>query len=73
MAEKHLRKVVHIDENSPKAHFLLGMIYSSENRIDESIIEIEKAFRATKHPLKRKKMEQFLKKILVKKKQNSKL
>ena len=73
MAEKHLRKVVRIDENSPKAHFLLGMIYSSENRIDESIIEIEKAFRATKHPLKRKKMEQFLKKILVKKTQNSKL
>lgn len=65
-AEKYLRKAIRIDNTFYEAHFILGMIYSNENRMTESVFEIKKAIALTDDPIKRKKMGNYLKKILKK-------
>lgn len=63
-AEKYVKKAIATDNRLPKAHFLLGMIYDNENRIEESIVEIKKAINKTKNPLRKNKMENYLNNVL---------
>lgn len=66
-AEMHIKKALHIDDNLPKAHFILGMIYSAQNKIDESIIEYQKAIVKTKNVYKKENMRNIMEMILEKK------
>lgn len=58
-AEKHIKKLISMDNSFSPAHFFLGKLYSHIHRIDDSIVEIEKAISLIKHPLKRKKWNNY--------------
>lgn len=66
MAKHYIMKAINLDEESPKAHFILGMIYSDVNRIEESIVEIKKGINMSNNPLEKNKMENYLKKVMQK-------
>jgi len=64
LAEKYLKKAITPDDGSPNERYILGMTYFAQNRIEESAKEIKKAIGTSKNPLKRKRMELSLAKVL---------